>query len=95
MSRIEVINIDREKEYVMAIEGYKEKIKTLEAKVKRLQQSKLGKFAMAAMSGLLANTRTVSNGMINMTEVATTSIQQAKSLLDALEKEGNGEDELV
>ena len=65
-----------------------ERIQTLEAKVKRLQQSKLDKFAMAAMSGFCSNPKITNNEDIYIDDLAQRSIQQAKSLLAALEKEG-------
>ena len=61
-----------------------DKIKTLEAKVKRLQQSKLDKFAMAVLSSI--NTLDTNNQDRQITSELI--VKQAKSLLAELEKEG-------
>ena len=66
-------------------------IENLKAKVKRLQQSKLDKFTMAAMSGFCTNPR-YDCQEYPYDEMAQLAIKQAKSLLDALEMEGKGED---
>jgi len=67
---------------------FQEKIKTLEAKVKRLQQSKLDKAAMMAMQGLLFYSVYPEE---EYEKCASVAIKQAKSLLAALEKEGGDE----
>jgi len=63
-----------------------EKVKFLEAKVKRLQQSKFDKAAMMAMQGICS--RGVPMAESQRQEVAEVAIKQAKALIDALNEDG-------
>ena len=75
------MNIMNDEEYINELIA---KIKTLEAKVKRLQQSKLDKFAMAVLSSI--NTLDTNNQDRQITSELI--VKQAKFLLAELEKEG-------
>ena len=73
------------------IQCLQDQVERLEAKVQRLQKSKLEKVAMAAMQGLLANPNTVildTDGKPLFKGVAIWAVKQAKALLAELEKEG-------
>ena len=83
------LEIERLKLYNDCLEKSNEKLK---AKVNRLQQSKLDKAAMMAMSGFCTNPR-YDCQEYPYDEMAQLAIKQAKSLLDALEHDGKGEDE--
>ena len=79
-----LMNTDQLKIESLVIENEK-----LKAKVKRLQQSKLDKAAMAAMQGFCANSAIASaEDKYTYKEIASYSIEQAKSLIDALNDDG-------
>jgi len=85
MSRIEDINIER----------LEAELKTTKRMFSGLYNNRLIEVSIAAMSGFCAN-----NEMYATTDdqkfkeiYAQMAVEQAKSLLDALEKEGKGEDE--
>ena len=82
------MNIMNDEEYINELIA---KIKTLEAKVKRLQQAKLDKFAGQAMQGFCANPRQY---LIEYPheEMAQMAVKQAQALIEAL-NEGKGSDE--
>lgn len=66
-----------------------EKIKTLEAKVKRLQQAKLDKFASMFVQGMLSNPNEPDVFTSVFDDVSEYAIRQAKSLINALNEEGD------
>lgn len=77
--------------YELRLNELKQENEKLKAKIKRLQQSKLDKFAGQAMGGIMANETfwslhdTTAN---SFNAVAKYSVQQARYLLAELGKEG-------
>ena len=77
-----LMNTDQLKIESLVIENEK-----LKAKVKRLQQSKLDKFASQAMQGFCTNPRHDCMKYPHE-EMAQMAVKQAKALIDALNEDG-------
>ena len=67
-----------------------DQIETLEAKVQRLQDSRLAKYASMAMSGLLAN-HEIFWDYHQKSEISEMAVKQAKALIAALDEEKGNE----